>query len=197
MAESGRKSLVWDIRKSLLTLSAESSTRSPRMWVQQQVRISQSSTRKTRKAASNTSALLCTVRKLLEAEDSGMVDLLMLNDFIEEVIKNRPEQSIRDDSEDVDSHTTLTVPVTTTANRTKRAQPTREGLISLRDLSYLQRREFKVQGGQVGDHSSDISYNNICEQMDEGTRESFSEAEIVCGVLRIIKPGTVKDNANQ
>ena len=29
--------------------------------------------------------------------------------------------------------------------------------------------------------------------MDEGTRESFSEAEIVCGVLRIIKPGTVKD----
>lgn len=74
-----------------------------------------------------------------------------------------------------------------------RAQPTREGTISLRDLSYLQRREFKVQGGQVGDHSSDISYNNICKQMDEGIREGFPDAEIVRGVLRIMKPGTFKE----
>jgi len=74
-----------------------------------------------------------------------------------------------------------------------RAQTTREATISLRDLSYLQRREFKVQGGQVGDHSSDISYNNICRQMDEGIREGFPDTEIVRGVLRIIKPGTFKD----
>ncbi len=74
-----------------------------------------------------------------------------------------------------------------------RVQPTREGLISLRDLSYLQRREFKVQGGQVGDHSSDISYNNICRQIDEGIREGFPDTEIVRGVVRIIKPGTFKD----
>lgn len=73
------------------------------------------------------------------------------------------------------------------------AQPAREGTISLRDLSYLQRREFKVQEGQVGDHSSDINYNNICKQVDEGIREGFHDTEIVCGVLRIIKPGTFKD----
>lgn len=29
--------------------------------------------------------------------------------------------------------------------------------------------------------------------MDEGIREGFPDTEIVCGVLRIIKPGTFKD----
>lgn len=72
-------------------------------------------------------------------------------------------------------------------------QQAREGMISLKELSYLQRREFKVQGGQVGDHSSDISYNNIWKQIEEGIKEGFSESEIVRGVLRIIKPGTFKD----
>lgn len=88
-----------------------------------------------------------------------------------------------------------------THNDTLRPNPTRhplvqpacEGIISLRDLSCLQRREFKVQRGQVGDHSSDISYNNICKQIEEGIRDGFPDTEIVCGVLRIIKPGTFKD----
>ena len=55
--------------------------------------------------------------------------------------------------------------------------------MSLRELSYLPRREFKVQGGQVGDQSSDISYNNLCKQIDDGIREGFSDSEIVHGVL--------------
>lgn len=73
------------------------------------------------------------------------------------------------------------------------AQSVREGMISLRDLTYLQRREFKVQEGQVGDHSSDISNNNVCKQIEEAIKEGFQDTEIVCGVLRIIKPGTFKD----
>lgn len=60
-------------------------------------------------------------------------------------------------------------------------------------LPYVQPREFKVHGGQIGDHSSDISYNNVCRQMDAGLRENFSDTDIIRGVLRIIKPGIFKD----
>lgn len=63
---------------------------------------------------------------------------------------------------------------------------------SHRDLSML-RREFKVQGGQIGDQSSDLSYNNICRQIDDGVKDRFGETEILRGVLRIIKPGHFKD----
>ncbi|CAI5668470.1 unnamed protein product [Oreochromis niloticus] len=287
MAEGGRKSLVWDIRRSLLTLSAgelykvakkvgPADPGQPELDVTDQ-----------EGCFDHISSFMYS-KPLLEAEDGGMVDLLMLKDFIDDVIENR---QVCDDSEDVDSPVTQTftqtmqparpssgmgdsptqpVPVTTIANMVNRppvagttspaglassipditnaelqemlnsyealgkrlrqsvmvpteqsprqptgllvqanltqsdplqpsppgqprAQPTREGMISLRDLSYLRRREFRVQGGQVGDHSSDISYNNICKQMDEGIREGFPDAEIVRGVLRIIKPGTFKD----
>lgn len=65
-------------------------------------------------------------------------------------------------------------------------------IIPLRDLSLL-RREFKIQGGQIGDQGSDLSYTSICRQIDEGVKERFSEAEILRGVLRAIKPGNFKD----
>lgn len=65
--------------------------------------------------------------------------------------------------------------------------------VILKDLSYLQRRDFKVHGGQVGDQNSDLNYNNISKQIDEGVKEGFAEAEVVRGVLRIIKPGAFKD----
>lgn len=64
---------------------------------------------------------------------------------------------------------------------------------TLKDLSYLPRREFKLFGGQIGDNSSDISYNSLTKQINEGLREGFAEAEIVRGVLRIVKPGTFRD----
>lgn len=73
------------------------------------------------------------------------------------------------------------------------SQSARKGMVSLRELSYLPRREFKVQGGQVGDQSSDISYNNVCKQIDDGIREGFPGAEIVRGVLKIIRPGIFKE----
>lgn len=64
--------------------------------------------------------------------------------------------------------------------------------VMLKDLSYLQRRDFKVHGGQVGDQNSDLNYSNISKQI-EGVKEGFAEAEVVRGVLRIIKPGAFKD----
>lgn len=48
-------------------------------------------------------------------------------------------------------------------------------------------------GGQIGDNSCDISYSSLTKQIKEGVKEGFAEAEIVRGVLRIIKPGTFKD----
>lgn len=70
---------------------------------------------------------------------------------------------------------------------------TPEKLVSLRELSYLHRREFKLQGGQIGDQGSDLSYNSVCRQIEEGVKEQFSDAEIVRAVLRVIKPGNFKD----
>lgn len=69
-----------------------------------------------------------------------------------------------------------------------------EQTVSLKDLPYIQRCEFKVQGGQIGDHSSDISYNSVCRQIDEGVKDNFTDSEIVRGVLKIMKPGDFKDN---
>ena len=66
-------------------------------------------------------------------------------------------------------------------------------MVPLRDLPYLQRREFKVHGGQIGDQTSEMSYSSIIKQLDDGIREGFVEAEVVRGALRIIKPGTFKD----
>lgn len=312
MAESGRKSLVWDIRKSLLTLAAgelyEVAKNVGPAAGPDQLELDEED----QEGCFEHISSFMYSKNLLESEDTGMVQLLMLKDFIDEVIKNRDVLPTPDANGDGDSHTThtvtqivpsahstgvvgvsppQTVPLTTTANivdqsqvagatsqtathsfifdsvsndafpsnpvrtsaktgsditntdfqemlnsyeelgkrlrqnimfpteqsrphssglpqqasktqsdtlqpspfRQPRAQPNHEGMISLRDLSYLQRREFKVQGGQVGDNSSDISYNNICKQMDEGIREGFPDTEIVRGVLRIIKPGTFKD----
>lgn len=42
-----------------------------------------------------------------------------------------------------------------------------ESMIALNDLPFLQKREFKIHGGQIGDHTSDITYNSISKQMDQ------------------------------
>lgn len=74
-----------------------------------------------------------------------------------------------------------------------KAQVSPERPVTLKDLSYLPRREFKVFGGQIGDNSSEISYNSLAKQINEGVKEGFAEAEIVRGVLRIVKSGTFRD----
>ncbi|KAL1261164.1 hypothetical protein QQF64_008991 [Cirrhinus molitorella] len=65
-------------------------------------------------------------------------------------------------------------------------------MVSIRDIAMLQRREFKIHGGQTGDSVSDIRFSNLCKQIDEGIKEGYTESEIIRGVLRI-KPGNFKD----
>lgn len=62
-----------------------------------------------------------------------------------------------------------------------------------RELPYISRREFKIYGGQIGDSTSEISFNSLCRQMEEGINEHFSECEIIRGVLKITKPGHFKE----
>lgn len=68
-----------------------------------------------------------------------------------------------------------------------------EKFVSYKDLPYFHRREFKVQGEQISDHISDIIYNSLSQQIEEGVGEIFSNTEIIQGVLRIVKPGSFKD----
>ncbi|XP_070409319.1 uncharacterized protein [Nothobranchius furzeri] len=281
MAMSERRRLVWDIKKSLFTLSAEEL-----LHIANNVGSVPSPDRREFEEEDQDSCFdyistFMNSKHLLESEDGGMAELLVLKDCIDTVVKNRnmtsagdnvSTQSIqpvnvagKDDICDLiqtggrvydvgpvdpvlqswSNETTRPGPArTASGNKTLElqgmlnsyeelgrmlrqnitnqqtepssppptqpdsehrhthqqrsvhqltAQPTREEIISLRELSYLQRREFKVQGGQVGDHSSDISYNNICKQMKEGQKDGFPDAEIIRGVLRIVKPGTFKD----
>ncbi len=97
-------------------------------------------------------------------------------------------------------HTDLTQPTVqggaATLHLDKTEQPrhvTNDFAFPLGGLPCIQSREFKIHGGQIGDHSSDITYNNVCRQMDAGIREIFSDNDIVRGVLRIIKPCIFKD----
>ncbi len=67
-------------------------------------------------------------------------------------------------------------------------------VVKLSDVSaLLPRREFKLHGGQISDAGSDISYNSLSKQMDEGLQEGFSESEIIRTVLKITKPGTFRE----
>ncbi|XP_025757014.1 uncharacterized protein LOC109195871 isoform X1 [Oreochromis niloticus] len=67
-------------------------------------------------------------------------------------------------------------------------------VLSLSDVAALfPRREFKLHGGQISDLGSDISYSSLCKQIDEGLQEGFTECEIIRTVLKIMKPGTLKE----
>ncbi|KAL0152668.1 hypothetical protein M9458_052391, partial [Cirrhinus mrigala] len=56
-------------------------------------------------------------------------------------------------------------------------------VVRLSDVSaLLPRREFKLHGGQISDTGSDISYNSLSKQMDEGLQEGFSEKSATVSV---------------
>ncbi|KAG7515787.1 hypothetical protein JOB18_016028, partial [Solea senegalensis] len=299
MSKGGRKSLVWDIRRSLLTLSAEELLRVARA-VDPALDEDQSElVEGDQEGCYDHINSFMYSKQLLEAEDEGMVQLLMLKDAIDDVVQGRDDDmsllNVKGDCElhtvqsggkpdDVvglsdgsviiqtpseiitdthiqSHHTPISVNTTSPSDITRldsgsvkttmpnlpdtgnadwlrmlssyeelskkliqcmpahatppqthmplpsvlpsqpdqnppgesASQSAREGMVSLRELSYLPRREFKVQGGQVGDQSSDIRYNNVCKQIDDGIREGFSDSEIVRGVLKIIKPGIFKE----
>ncbi len=78
-------------------------------------------------------------------------------------------------------------------NVDRTSQGITEKVVSLRDISCLQCREFKIQGGQIGDYASDITYASVCRQIDDGVKENFSEAKLVRGILGKIKPDNFKE----
>lgn len=55
-------------------------------------------------------------------------------------------------------------------------------------------RDVKMDGGLISDSGSDVSYNSIRKQTDEGLKETFIEPEIIRTVLKLTKPGMFKDN---
>lgn len=271
---------MWDIRKKLLTLSTEDIFQVAENLGSEAVKDLPHSAAGDHKACFDHISSFLNSKHLLESEDTGMTELLTLNDFIDNIIATCDMQLLSGSADGTVSNNTriatTTVDMTqTTGARTvaphqntaslsnakvneqmfqavgpinppdaisrelkqmlstykelgkkiqsmmsptgqvqvptlplsqfhrdtsntstlslSSAQPVREGVISLVELSYLHRREFKVKGGQIHDQSSDISYNKVCKQIEEGIKERFSDAEIVRGVLKIIKPEAFKD----
>lgn len=243
MADSGRKSLVWDIRKGLLALSPEQlyeiaadvgpvSGKDP----------SELSSGDAEGSFEYIHSFMYS-ETMLKAEDSGMAELLVLKDKIDDLLQpsSRQEEAAEENVEtstpvlgpppsletsqpntaqiSMDHTSTspsisqeevlkmisdyervsrtlqdLVKPPTVQREHERPQSDARPSpVVSLKDLSYLPRREFKVQGGQVGDHTSDISFNSVCRQIEEGIKDNFTESEIVRGVLKIIKPGVFKD----
>lgn len=45
----------------------------------------------------------------------------------------------------------------------------------------------------LSDSDSELCFNSICKQIDEGIAQRFTESEDIRAVYRIIKPGTFKD----
>lgn len=246
MADTVRKTLVWDIRKGLFSLSAE-------QLFQVASNVSGGSDRDSSELSSGDAegcfehiSSFMYSKTLLEAEDSGMGELLALKDIVDDLLQASSSQmdGVETRGKTTQAHASslsqenpgleyVQPPADGSNTRVSLSQDemfkiisdydainkTLQGLVvnppvslphglnsqqdnvrspthpvvSFRDLPYLPRREFKVQGGQIGDYMSDISYHSICRQIEEGQKENFTESEIVRGVLKIIKPGDFKD----
>lgn len=145
---------------------------------------------------------------LKEREDQGLSLLLSLRDLVDELQRPASFQVPREkDSTAVVQATTenidIVVPVTPPVTPAKTissdstavsAEQVPGGYIRLSDVAtFLPRREFKIQGGQISDSDSELSYHHICRQIDEGMAQRFTESEVTRAVLRIIKPGTFKN----
>lgn len=129
--------------------------------------------------------------RLRSLEDQGMSRLLVFRDLIDELQSPQAAdgqcQASDEEEDDLVSKTDPVVVAPVVADQVT-------GLVKLTDVAaLLPRREFKIHGGQISDSDSDLSYNNLCKQIDEGLAERFTEAEIIRTVLKIIKPGTFKD----
>lgn len=96
-------------------------------------------------------------------------------------------------------HTTLTAPHAysegcVASNRSNVQFSMSEQWVKLTYVAaFLPCREFKIQGGQILDLDSEISYAHICKQIDEGIHDAFTESEIMRAILRVTKGGVFKD----
>ncbi len=96
MSSGGRKSLVWDIRKSLLTLSA-----GERLQVEDQSELVEGD----QEGCYDHINSFMYSKQLLDTEDEGMVQLLMLKDAIDDVVKCRDDVSMSNVKGDSELHT--------------------------------------------------------------------------------------------
>ncbi|ROJ57634.1 PiggyBac transposable element-derived protein 4 [Anabarilius grahami] len=105
MSSGGRKSLVWDIRKSLLTLTAEELLRVARA-VNPVSDVDQSELveRDQEECDDHINSFMYS-KQLLETEDEGMVQLLMLKDTIDDIVKCREVMSFLNVKGDSELHT--------------------------------------------------------------------------------------------
>ncbi|XP_046692674.1 uncharacterized protein LOC124377300 [Silurus meridionalis] len=105
MSSGGRKSLVWDIRKSLLTLTAEELLRVARA-VNPVLDVDQSElVEKDQEECYDHINSFMYSKQLLEAEDEGMVQLFMLKDAIDDIVKCRDVMSFQNAKGDSELHT--------------------------------------------------------------------------------------------
>ena len=202
MANNERKKLVWAIKKGLFCLS-------PDELFQVTTDISASSDQDSAKLSREDEEgcvdYVCSYMEstsLLESEDEGMSQLLFLNDVISEIIRGHKQGSTSlttqmTDTQSIDdtnnrSHSPH-ITQSPRSNTDQHSINTTESMIALKDLPLLQRKEFKIHGGQIGDNASEISYSNISKQMDDGLKEKHTESEVIRALFRIIKPGNFKD----
>lgn len=67
-------------------------------------------------------------------------------------------------------------------------------VVNFSDVStFITRTEFRLHRGQIFDSGSDISYNSLSNQIEEGLQEGFSETEIFSTILKLTKPGTSRE----
>lgn len=138
-------------------------------------------------------------KQLRSLEDQGMARLLILRDLIDEL--QMPQTAAEDDHASDEEYTdplaeTEQVVVATMSKKAPTTVVADQvtGLVKLTDVAaFLPRREYKIHGGQVSDSDSDLSFSNLCKQIDEGLAEGFTENEVIRTVLKVIKPGTFKD----
>ena len=132
-------------------------------------------------------------KQLRSLEDQGMSRLLVLRDLIDEL--QLPRAADEENAELVSGTEPVVVaPTMSNTAPTSVAADHVTGLLKLTDVAaLLPRREYRIHGGQISDFDSDLSYNNLCKQIDEGLAEGFTETEIIRTVFKLIKHGTFKD----
>ncbi|KAJ8008316.1 hypothetical protein DPEC_G00103570 [Dallia pectoralis] len=202
MADGERKRLVWSIKKTLLTLSADELFQIAKA-VGPVPGMDESRIESTDEDAGDSDVTdfgIASATPMAPASDTQDTELQKILTSYEELSKKMRQykhtptpQSVHQSSVKI-GPTSQSSNVAVTRDLSENSTPfTQDKLFSLRELSYLHRRELKIQGGQIGDQGSDLSYNSVCRQIENGLKEQFSDAEVVRAVLKVIKPGTFKD----
>lgn len=157
MADCTRKRLVGDIQRDLITLPSDELFHIAKVIEAVQGKDSSELDLEDSEGCFKYICAFMSSESLFETEDQGMSILLSL----QETVKTAKQICITVCTSDVDTNT----------HPTHVSPPTTDEQTLTTNGTYLtQPCEFKVPGGQIGDHSSDITYNNVCRQIDSGLK---------------------------